>query len=182
MANGTLHFIKHTMQFKSKYTEEQKREAVNRWAILGSTTKVLKGLTYTLPRQTFLSWRKTEWWHDMISEVRVFHKEAVDGKFSGLIDKLIDTIDDRIANGDQVVDPKTGRKSFKKVSLKDATTTLKEVIEKRALFRGEPTSHRKTTSVEKKLHDIQERLEDYAAKSKTLSEKEKDGSVEEHLH
>lgn len=81
-----------------------------------------------VPFDTINSWRKTEWWPQLMSEIKKAKREELSGKMSVAVDKALDIVQDRLEYGDFVLNNKTGEIIRKPVNLKDANKVLTEVI------------------------------------------------------
>ena len=152
------------MPFTTKYSHEEKLNAVNYYCVYGSSKKVAQ--MTGVPAPTIRNWTKTEWWAEMMSITRQHMQDKLDGKFTGLIHRAMTELEDRIKNGDEVVDTRTGRSSRKKMAGKDIALTLAQIIDKRALLRGEATSHRRTTNVDTIQKQLEERTEEIRKEKK----------------
>lgn len=160
-------------KFSNKYSDEDRLKACNAYFTMFGNAKKVSAYCQ-IPYQTIRSWTKTEWWAEMAGEVRQRHQDKMDGRFTGLITKLADEIEDRIENGDQVVHVKTGELIAKPISLRDGADALQKIMMQRALMRGEPTSRSATVKVEEQLDKIEERL---VAKGKKDKEELKNNAV-----
>lgn len=146
------------MPFKTKYDLATKMQVCNYYVVKGGNS--ISASKHTgVPAQTIRTWTKTAWWEEMVREIRKRHQDRLDGKFTAIIDRLHEQLVDRIANGDEVYDLKRGEMVRRAMSGKDLSTVMDKIIEKRALMRGDPTSRTANLSVEKKMEDLQKRLE-----------------------
>ena len=146
------------MPFTSPWTEDQKYDVCSHYVITGESSKKAGHRTGT-PSQTIRGWKKQAWWPEMVLDIRKRHGDKFDGRFTAMIDRLYDSILDRIKDGDEVLWAKEGVMLKKQVSAKDMGILLNMIIEKRALLRGDPTSRTSNTSVDKQMENIQAKLE-----------------------
>ena len=68
----------------SKYTDEQRHDAAIQYAVLGNMKKVAKQTG--IPRTTIISWRKQDWWDELIAEVRGEKADEHRAKYIELVD------------------------------------------------------------------------------------------------
>ncbi len=135
-------------------------EAANYYAVLGSARKVAQRVG--VPVRTVTYWTSTDWWGEMLAEVRRRHQDKLDGRFSGIISAMTNELEDRVLRGDVVVNPKTGEEHRKKMIGRDLCQALALLIDRRAIMRGDPNRITRSTNVEKEMAKIQKKLEDRA--------------------
>lgn len=144
----------------SKYTPEQKMYAVVAYMVTGSSIKAEK--MTGIDASTIRWWKtKSEWWDKALAEARRTKQDALDAHLTGLIHRSAEEFEDRLLNGDEVVD-KYGDTHRKKMSGRDIATTLGILFDKRALIRGDPTSNSGASSSQ--LKDLSQKFEDFAHK------------------
>lgn len=103
----------------TKFSFEQKEEAVKTWLATGNLRIAASVVGCTI--QTIESWKKQDWWKDIVSSARAERALVLDNKMSKLVDKSMELIEDRLHNGDFVLNNKTGQIVRKPVALKDLT-------------------------------------------------------------
>lgn len=145
---------------RSKWTPEQKMEAAVAYVCTGSAKAA--ATLCEVPRSTISSWvADAEWWPDAIGEARRRKQKELDGKLTGVIDSTLRQLQDRIANGDEVVG-RNGEVSRKKVGARDLAIIAGTMYDKRALLRGDPTSRSESTQGGVALQDLQARFAEVA--------------------
>jgi transposase-like protein len=122
---------------KGDYPEEKRIEAVTLYVATGSLTAVSK-LSH-IPVHILRNWRNTQWFQELLAEVRHENNEKVDAKFSEIIDNSLDQLSDRVINGDFFV-KRDGELGRKPISARDLSIVAAINVDKRQLLRGEPTS------------------------------------------
>lgn len=147
----------------------RKIEVVALYVLLGNASEVER-LT-KVPRETINSWRKMDWWHEVMMRIRADKNDELDSKFTKIIDKAVSTIEDRIDNGDYIYTPKDGKIQRKPVNLKDVTQVTSMVLDKRQLLRGEPTSISGKINTDERLKTLQEEFRKFS-KARTLTKDE----------
>jgi len=132
---------------KQKYTPVQKMQAVAAFVLTGSPAKAarLSGVDSGSIRY----WKaKAPWWSMAVTEARKRKQDQFDGIMTGLLDKTLGELADRLVRGDPLVNKATGKMRRQKLSARDLIAVWNTLFEKRALMRGDPTS-----SVEKNSFD-----------------------------
>jgi len=119
------------------WSDKKKDEACCLWTSGMTLTAV--GLHINVPRETLKKWRISPWWEDRVKELRSDDKQVLDAKLTKILDKSLETIMDRLENGEYIYDQKTGKIKQTPVKLRDATVAFNTVIDKRSLIRREPT-------------------------------------------
>lgn len=99
---------------KGHWSPEKKIEVVTKWLAIGNMRKVSEdtGVSYVLIRE----WRTQPWWKEIEAEIRASRVALVDTKLSRIVDKSLELLQDRLVNGDFVLNQKTGEVHRKPVS------------------------------------------------------------------
>jgi transposase-like protein len=124
------------MSAGSYYTDEQRREAVAEYVVLGNWRKVAEATG--IPQRTLGDWAKQPWFHTLLAEVRAEKGAELDGQLTRIIHKATDQLMDRLENGDPVLI--AGEVKRKPVSARDLAMVAAIVYDKRALLRDDPTA------------------------------------------
>lgn len=140
-----------------KRSTEDKLRAAMAYLITGNSLDASK--VCGIPDKTIRDWTRETWWADFIAEARKEKNDELDAAFTSILHKAIGEIKDRIENGDETVDAKTGSKVRKKVSARDATLVAAVLVDKRAILRGEPTRISKSISEKERLKTLNNELE-----------------------
>jgi hypothetical protein len=93
-----------------------------------------------VPAQTVRHWRLQDWFKDLVEELRREDDHSTDAKLTGIVNKALDTVVDRLENGDFMFDPKSSAFVRKPLLAKDVTKIADTMFDKRNLLRGKPTS------------------------------------------
>jgi len=123
-----LNRVKYTHEKNCKFPVEKRIEVITKQLALGNMRLVadLTGVSYGLIR----IWKTQPWWKEMELEIRNSRKARVDDKLNKIIDKALDTIEDRLDKGDFVYDQKKGEISRKPVSLKEARGAANDLMQR----------------------------------------------------
>jgi len=81
---------------------------------------------------TIENWRKSAWWEDMVQEIKNTDTAEHNNKLSKLIKKSLDVMEDRLINGEKVLNNKTGELMDKPISLRDATQAANTLMQRQA--------------------------------------------------
>lgn len=149
------------------WSEKKKIEAMTVWAVTGNIAEVtrLTGIDYAV----FKGWQKEQWFQEALEELRNENDHKFDAAFTDIVAKLIDAINDRVANGDHVV-LRNGEIIRKPVSLRDVIGAMMITIDKRQLLRGKPTSRSESVTVENRLEKLVSHFETLAKKGRPIKE------------
>jgi hypothetical protein len=120
------------------WSEAKKIEAVTTWLALGNIPLV-EGVT-GVPRATLRQWKVQPWWKDLVNEIQTEDDQQLDGKLSKVVERSLDAVMERIEGGEFHIDSRTGQVKRVPVKLRDVHRVMVDVIDKRNLIRGKPTS------------------------------------------
>ena len=121
----------------SQYTDEQRREAVIQYAILGNKVEVEKATG--IPDSTLEGWIKQPWFETILGEIRDEANALIHARAIKTLHKAFDEIEDRLDSGDEVV-TKFGDKVRVKVKARDAAVIAAIMFDKRQILLRQPTS------------------------------------------
>lgn len=124
-------------KFGARWPEKKKIEVVTTYLLLGKAPLVeaVTGVSAAQIRQ----WKLQPWWKEMEAELRREEELELDVKLKKILDKSLETVMDRVENGDFNYDFKTGKMSRKPVTLKDVHKVSVDLIDKRLVLQGKPT-------------------------------------------
>ena len=163
----------------SKYTDEQRRQAVVEFLVLGNMTKVAESIG--IARQTLVHWKnESDWWDELYDKVQHEKGEEFDANLTKLVDSAFEQAQDRIDNGDfRLVKTKKAIKhedgslevsedyELKRVPMggKELTISGATAYDKQRLHRNQPTSIRAdSTSIQASLDRFEKIERDYQLK------------------
>lgn len=153
------------------YDKDDVIKAARLYLIKGNYTAVARELGIHVT--TIKRWSEKDWWPVIIEELRFLRLVEIDGKYSNILDKSLETVLDRLENGDEVV---VGKEICrKKVSARDAALISAIMFDKQRLLHGDPTQiAQHNFDVDERLGSLMNTFEQIAAKSQ---EKVIDGEV-----
>lgn len=143
------------------YTDAKKIEVVTSYLALGKAPLV-EAVT-GVPRQTIRQWKMQPWWKDLESEIRQDEDTELDSKLSKIIDRTLDTVVDRLEHGDFLLDSRTGTIKRVPVKMRDAHRVATDIIDKRNLIRGKPTSITHKVTVEDAMLKLANEFKEWAS-------------------
>ena len=124
-----------------RWSDQQKLEAVQSYLVLGNLSLV--GRILSIPRITLCQWKASNWWKELVDDLKVQERIELSNKMKKIVDAAHLVVEDRMLNGDAVLNQKTGQIVFKPVSMKDAHKVAvdllnqKEALEKLNAPQGE---------------------------------------------
>lgn len=145
-----------------KYTPEQKIETVMAYMVTGTSRKASK--LCNVPENTIRWWKsQSSWWQEVMAECRRKKQDELDATFSRIIELGTDGVEDRLINGNTVID-KDGNQYQVPMSGKDIGWILGVIFDKRQLLRGDPTSRVEKVTEQGRLDRLMEHFETMARK------------------
>ena len=154
-----------------KSWSEQKRIEVATAHVMGLKAPMIEVAT-GVPAQTIRHWRAMDWFKDLVNELQREDDYSADAKLTKIVNKALDTVVDRLENGDFMFDPKSSSFVRKPLKATDVTRIADTMFDKRNLLRGKPTS------ISGKTEQISDRLVKLAAEfSRFVTAKTVEGEV-----
>lgn len=111
---------------------EKKYEVVTQWLVLGNI-RLVSELT-KVPDHTIRTWKTQEWWGELVASIKQEQQIKTSSKLSRIIEKSLDAVEDRLENGEMVVDRKTGEILRRPVVLKDAAKAANDLLARQAIL------------------------------------------------
>lgn len=141
---------------------EAKVSAACLYAVTGS---LKEASTHTgIPVPQLRSMMSEVWWDDMIKQVRKEENDQITAKMTKIVETSLESIEDRMRDGDYVIHPKTGDIIRVPVKMKEISAHIGVMVDKRNLLRGEATSITERTSTDDLLKTLGDRFEKFAKK------------------
>ena len=148
------------MAKKYFYDDKKKIEVVTTYLVLGKAPLVEAATG--VPRGTIRTWKMQPWWKELEAEIRSDDDQELDSKLSKIVDRTLDTVIDRIEHGDYILDSRSGTVKRVPVKMKDAHKVSVDLIDKRNLLRGKPTSRVEKITVEDTMLKLAEQFKEWA--------------------
>lgn len=141
--------------------------------IASGTKKHVACRTTGLPYQTYVKWLHKEWYHECMELIKIEFDNQLDASLTSTTHTAISELNDRMENGDVVLD-KEGNEQRKKMSGRDLGVTFATIFDRRQLLRNKPTSVSERKSTSEVLDSIAERFEDLAVIDADFTEESSD--------
>ena len=113
----------------AEWSENKRIEAVTTYLALGKLPLV-SALT-KIPLTTLKAWKMQPWWIDLVSELQQEDHQELDGKLRRIVDKTLDLLNDRLDNGDLILNNKTGSVVRIPVKMRDIHQVSRGLMEQR---------------------------------------------------
>ena len=128
----------------SRYTDEQRRQAVVAYQVWGSFSKIEQELG--IPETTVGLWRRSEWWDQLAAEVCAEASNVITASVTRIAKSALEELEDRVKNGDAVLVKVHTEEGIQTEQVrvpmkgKDLAITAAIMIDKRQLMLSRPTS------------------------------------------
>jgi len=111
------------------YSWEVKKDAIEKFYMCGNTrmTSELTGVSV----DTIENWKKQDWWQGYLTELKATERIQTDQKLRKIIDRSLVIMEDRLENGDVVLNNKTGELVRKPVNLRDTSEVANKLMHQR---------------------------------------------------
>lgn len=151
-----------------QWDDKKKLEVVTTYLAMGKIPLV-EAIT-GVPRTTIKQWKMSPWWKEY--EVEILSEDDIElsGKLRKIVDRSLDAVVDRIANGEFVVNSRTGKVDRVPIKLRDAHRVSVDLIDKYNLIRGKPTSRVEKVVIEDAMIKLANQFQEWA---KSLKKEEK---------
>lgn len=151
------------------WSESQKIEAVTMWLALGSIP--LTAAATDIPKDTLSRWRYTDWWKELVLQIRSEETLALDGRLSKIVAKALNVVEDRLDNGNFQYDPRTGGNVRVPVNLRDSMKATADLMDRREVLRKQPQQEQIEKTVDDRLAKLAEEFSRFA-KAKDITPKQ----------
>lgn len=112
----------------NSHSWEKRMEVVSRYMLLGNIRVVSEqtGVQYS----TIVDWKKQDWWADMVDQIRRQKKTKTSESITKIVESSLDVLQDRLTNGDFILNNKTGEIIRKPVGAKEAITIANQLMQR----------------------------------------------------
>lgn len=105
---------------------EAKFDLISSLVDLGNLRKACE--VQKIPWITAVQWSKQDWWPQMMEDVKAAKRAELQAKMNSIVDTALSKVQDRLENGDFVLNNKTGEILRKPVNLKDSSRVATDLI------------------------------------------------------
>lgn len=151
------------------FSKDQKTDAATLYCVYGDIEQVSK-LT-NVPAFEIKKWREEPWWAEVQRKVYIEQNEHLSARVSEVLMKAIDQIKDRLDNGDQTYNPKTGAITRKPIEAKVLTSLFDSLAHQRRITRGEPTSISARIGTDERLQELEKAFIRFTQSKEIIQEK-----------
>jgi transposase-like protein len=145
------------------WSQQQKIDAVLTYLATGSEVKTAAATG--IPKATLHIWRYQPWWKELVGQIQDERDDAINADIAKIIEKSMTTVADRLENGDFGFNQKTGEIFRKPVNLKDAHKVAVDMIDKRNVLNGKPTSITEKIDTNNQLEFLAKKFAEFASMS-----------------
>lgn len=144
----------------SYFNLEQKTDACALYCVYGDIDQVseMTGIDPKFLRQ----WKDEPWWTEIQKKVFVEQNEKLASRISGVLDKSLEHLVDRLDNGDYLWDVRKSKLVRKPVDTKVLSNLFNNLVTRRQLIRGEPTSITSQVAVDDRLKLLAQQFEKFS--------------------
>ena len=136
------------------YSQDQKTDAATLYCVYGDLNEVCRFTD--VPVNILRMWKEEPWWIEVQKQVFVEQNDRLSARISGVLDKAIDQIADRLDNGDTTYNPKTGEVTRKPVEAKVLASLFDTLSHQRRVTRGEPTAITAKLGTDNRLEKLEQ--------------------------
>lgn len=106
----------------------KRMDVVAMYMLLGNLRVVSEqtGVSYA----TLVDWKKSDWWPDMVDQIKRQRKGKTNSSLTKIIEQSLDVMQDRLENGDYILNNKTGEIVRKPVGVREATTIATNLLQR----------------------------------------------------
>lgn len=157
-----------------KYSSALKHKAIKMYMNNGNLA--LTARTLGVDFNTMQHWRyRTNWWPELQKRFQEEADRKLAAKMDSLVSKAVEKIEDRIENGDHILDSKTGEVINVPLKAKDLTTTVKVLSDRTDVLIGRAN---KDSMAKEMMEDKLAKLaKEFASFNRKLNEKVIEGEV-----
>lgn len=148
------------------YPDHRKLEAVKLWLLTGNLVHTAAALS--IPHPTLRQWRYSDWWRELVEELKSEENIQLNNRLKKIAEKSMEVVEDRLENGDWIIDKKTGKAVRKPVNLRDTTLTFNSLHDRRQRLLDKPVERSDNKQVIDRLQALAAKFEEIAAKKNPI--------------
>jgi transposase-like protein len=160
-----------------KFSSALKHKAIKMYMENGNLSLTARLLE--VPFNTMQHWRyRTTWWPELEKRFQEEADRKLSAKMDKLIGKAVEKVEDRIENGDSILDSRTGDVIQVPLKVKDLTTTIKVLSDRTDVLIGRATKD--GIAKEMMADKLAKLAKEFANFNRLANEKVIEGEVIEH--
>ncbi len=144
------------------FSDKQKLEAVQMWLITGSMPATAAALNINV--STIEKWRYTDWWKELSDQIKAEGRVKLSGRLQKIVGRTLDQLEDRIENGDFILDSKTGQIVRKPLMARDLTRITTDFMASSQKLESVTKEEATVQAIEDRLKLIAENFASFAKK------------------
>lgn len=143
-----------------------RKKVVKTWLQTGNLT--ITAQLCKVPLDTVENWRyRQAWWKEYVQKFREEADAGMATRIEKLLGKTVEELEDRINNGDEVFDQRTGESTRVKVKVRDLNTTMKVLTDRHDVLIDRAKQETQATElINDKLTKLASAFERFANKGK----------------
>ena len=103
-----------------------------------------------------------KWWKECVAEMQAEGDMELDSKVSAILSRGLDTVNDRLENGDFILDSKKGEIIRVPVKMKDAHKVATDLIDQRNVLRGKVVTKTDKGTIEDTMLKLADQFKEWA--------------------
>ena len=147
------------------WSDKIKLKAVD-MVMQGITTRLIS-VELNVPYKTVEQWRLQPWFKEIIKSRQEDDNNKLDDKLTKIMHTSLETIADRLENGESIRDERSGKIVKVPVKMRDANTAFNTLMDKRQLIRKLPTQIKDDQSVNQQLQTLADEFKKFVGKAVT---------------
>ena len=157
------------------WSDSQRIEAVTLYMATGSPTQTCA--TLGIPLKTFEGWQCSVWFKEIKARLRDESHLKLDSRLEKIVQKSLNLIEDRLDNGNSVLDQKSGRVVKVPVNIRDGIKATTELMNRQDLIRKEPDKQVLEETIDNRLLKLAQQFAQFSKQVKKPIEKVIEGEV-----
>jgi hypothetical protein len=150
----------------NSHSWDKRLEVVSRFMLLGNMRLVSEQTKVAY--ETLMEWKKSDWWPELVDQIKRTTKSKRNNSITAIIEQSIDTVHDRLANGDFVFDQKSGQIIRKPVSARDATYISEAMMKRQDIIETQMDHSHSEDTREEQLVKLAQEFQKWASKTKKV--------------
>lgn len=143
-------------------SDSTKIEVVKTYLALGGNATLTAAAT-KIPFDTIKTWKTTNWWNQLVNDMRKAEKLELSAKTKRILDKSLDLVMDRLDNGDFFYDQKSGQLVRKPIPARELNKIAVDMIDQKFILDKATEEQVELSTNEEKLAKLAERFAELAA-------------------
>lgn len=146
-----------------RWSDKQKLDAVKSYMVLGNLSMVAR--LHSIPRITLQKWKECAWWTELVEELKLQEKIELSAKMKNIVEAAHAVVQNRLEQGDAVLNQKTGEIIYKPVSMKDAHRVAVDLLNQKQVLDKAVGNDAPTEQNTDKLEALASKFAEFATKT-----------------